>query len=82
MVYGLWRHGFYEIHHPTNRKGIYTMSKNQRAELIERKLEQLHLYHDTLCPKKKLPLVERVIAKYESILDGLISNLKLSKITV
>ena len=56
------------------------MSKNQRAELIERKLEQLHLYHDTLCPKKKLPLVERVISRYEQILDNLVSNLTLSKV--
>ena len=57
------------------------MSKNQRAELIERKLEQLHLYHDTSCPKKKLPLVERVISRYEQILDNLVTNLSLSKIT-
>lgn len=57
------------------------MSKNKRAELIERKLEQLHLYHDTCCPKKKLPLVERVISRYEQILDSLVSYLPLSRIS-
>ena len=50
------------------------MSKKQRVNILEKKLEQLYIYHDKKCPNKKIEIVQKLIAHYERILDSLNPN--------
>lgn len=43
----------------------------RRAEILQHKIEQLELYHNTRCPSRKLRLVQRMIEVFTLRLEKL-----------